>query len=156
VAAYHHYEQDNLHRYDLMPFVDGAYRVPVGLITSGPWVTIFNDLAAAINEAIAEATAEAIILAKTARGFMINGKLVPSVASNALTVAIKTLADEDPSDDDPVRIVFRSPTADSGDYEVVTLTAATSFVVSSGSTLGTSNNIAFRLWFVAFKDGNDC
>jgi hypothetical protein len=36
------------------------------------------------------------------RGFLINGKIVPSVASNNLTVAIKTLAGSDPSATDPV------------------------------------------------------
>lgn len=36
------------------------------------------------------------------QGFLINGKIVPSVASNNLTVAIKTLAGTDPSATDPV------------------------------------------------------
>ena len=35
-------------------------------------------------------------------GFLINGKIVPSVASNNLTVALKTLAGADPSITDPV------------------------------------------------------
>ena len=35
-------------------------------------------------------------------GFLINGKIVPSVASNNLTVALKTLAGTDPSATDPV------------------------------------------------------
>lgn len=35
-------------------------------------------------------------------GFLINGKIAPSVASNNLTVAIKTLAGNDPSSSDPV------------------------------------------------------
>jgi hypothetical protein len=37
-------------------------------------------------------------------GFLINGKIVPSVASNNLTVAIKTLAGNDPSASDPVYV----------------------------------------------------
>lgn len=37
-------------------------------------------------------------------GFLINGKIVPSVASNNLTLAIKTLAGTDPSATDPVGI----------------------------------------------------
>lgn len=36
------------------------------------------------------------------QGFLINGKIVPSVASSDLTVAIKTLAGTDPSASDPV------------------------------------------------------
>jgi len=41
---------------------------------------------------------------KAPQGFLINGKIVPSVDSNNLTVAIKTLAGEDPSEDDPVYV----------------------------------------------------
>lgn len=37
-------------------------------------------------------------------GYLINGKIVPSVASNNLTVAIKTLAGNDPSASDPVYV----------------------------------------------------
>lgn len=36
------------------------------------------------------------------QGFLINGKIVPSVSSNNLTVALKTLAGTDPSATDPV------------------------------------------------------
>lgn len=39
-------------------------------------------------------------------GFLINGKIVPSVASNNLTVALKTKAGEDPSADDPVYVMI--------------------------------------------------
>jgi hypothetical protein len=38
------------------------------------------------------------------QGFLINGKIVPSVTSNNLTVAIKTLAGNDPSASDPVYV----------------------------------------------------
>jgi hypothetical protein len=82
----------------------------------------------------------------------INGTLVPSVAANALTVAVKTKAGADPSATDPVHIVFRNATAATGDYSVVTLTAATSVVVSSGSTLGTASSVPFRVWVVGFND----
>jgi hypothetical protein len=37
-------------------------------------------------------------------GFLINGKIVPTVASNNLTVALKTLNDEDPSATNPVYV----------------------------------------------------
>jgi hypothetical protein len=42
---------------------------------------------------------------------MLNGKLVASVASNALTIAVKTLAGNDPSASDPVFFVFRDATS---------------------------------------------
>ena len=38
------------------------------------------------------------------QGFLINGKIVPSVASNNLTVSLKTLAGTDPSATDPVYV----------------------------------------------------
>jgi len=36
------------------------------------------------------------------QGFLINGKIVPSVTSNNLSVSLKTLSDNDPSSSDPV------------------------------------------------------
>jgi len=87
-------------------------------------------------------------------GFAIlNGHLDWTVSGNALTVAIKTWAGADPSAGDPVYIAFRSATADTGLPLIRTLTAATSVVASSGSSLGTINSTAFRLWCVAFDDG---
>jgi hypothetical protein len=67
---------------------------------------------------------------------MINGKVSASVASNALTLAIKTLAGADPSAQDPVLFVFRNATKATGDYIVDRVTAALSITVSSGATLG--------------------
>ncbi len=94
-----------------------------------------------------------ILLADAMLGFaMINGVLVASVASNNLTVAIKTKAGSDPSAGDPVYLVFRNATAATGDYTVITLAAATSFTVNSGATLGTTNATPFRLWVVGFND----
>lgn len=82
-----------------------------------------------------------------------NFTLALSVGANALTVAIKDKAGNDPTAISPVRISFRNATAGSGDYTVLTLTSATSFTVSSGSTLGAANNVPFRLWVVGFNDG---
>jgi hypothetical protein len=58
-------------------------------------------------------------------GFLINGKIVPSVSSNNLTVAIKTLAGADPSAADPVRVRI-------GDVEHI-LTAALSVTKNAGT-----------------------
>jgi hypothetical protein len=84
---------------------------------------------------------------------MINGTLTATVSANALTIAIKTKAGADPSAGDPVLVYFRNVTSATGDYTIVSITAATSFVVSSGSTLGTTSAIASRLWVVGFNDG---
>jgi hypothetical protein len=84
---------------------------------------------------------------------LINGTLTAAVGSSALTIAVKTKAGGDPSASDPVYVSFRNATAATGDYTTIALTAATSFVVSSGSTLGASSATAFKLWVVGFNDG---
>lgn len=97
----------------------------------------------------------AVDLALAALGFsMFNGTLVPNVNTNALTVSIKTAAGNDPSAADPVLVVFRNGAAGTGDYSVLTLTAATSITLSSGSTIGTTASTAFRGWVVGFNDAN--
>lgn len=65
-----------------------------------------------------------------------NLSLAASVGSSALTISLKTKAGTDPSSGDSVKIGFRSSTAATGTYSQRTATAATSVVVSSGSTLG--------------------
>lgn len=85
-------------------------------------------------------------------GPMLNGTLVASVSGNALTVAIKTRAGTDPSAADPVYIPFRNATAATGDYTIITVSAASSIVVSSTSTLGTASGTEHRLYVVGFND----
>lgn len=84
---------------------------------------------------------------------MLNGKLVASVGSNALTVALKTLAGNDPSADDPVYFVYRDATASNGGFTVLKVTAAASLVISSGSTMGFTSAVAGRLYILGFDDG---
>jgi hypothetical protein len=83
---------------------------------------------------------------------MINGTIVASVAGNALTFAIKTLAGNDPSAGDPVWFVFRDATLANGDYSVIAVTTALSTTIPSGSTLGTSSSTPFKLWLTAVND----
>jgi hypothetical protein len=83
---------------------------------------------------------------------MVNGTIVTSRAGNAETVAIKTLAGNDPSAADPVLVLFRNATVGTGDFAVLRVTAATSIVISSGSTLGFSNGVPGRFWLVGFND----
>jgi hypothetical protein len=59
------------------------------------------------------------------QGFLVNGKIVPSVSSNNLTVALKTLAGTDPSTSDPVFCRI-------GDT-VRTITSAVSLQISAGT-----------------------
>lgn len=71
----------------------------------------------------------------------LNYSLTGTVATNALTVSLKTAAGATPSGGDPVKIAFRNSTATTGTVSDVSVTAALSVVVSSGSTLGTLNAV---------------
>lgn len=79
--------------------------------------------------------------------------MTATVAANALTISIKGHNGNDPSATNPVYIPFRSVTAGSGDVEVLAITAATSLVISSGSTMGFTSAVVGRLWIVGFNDG---
>jgi hypothetical protein len=104
-----------------------------------------DDLAVTTSK-LADDVLTAAKIADSALGFsMINGKIVGSVAANALTVAVKTFAGNDPSAADPVLVLFRNATLTDGSYSVVSITAATSLTVSSGSTLGTIATIQANL-----------
>lgn len=83
---------------------------------------------------------------------LINGYVTATVASNNVTFAIKNSAGSDPSSSNPVKVVFRNVTPATGDFTVITLTAATSFTVTNGSSLGTAA-AAIRVWVVGFNDG---
>ena len=85
-------------------------------------------------------------------GEIINGTIVESNATNAVTFSLKTLAGADPSSSDPVLVCFRNSTKATGNYVYRSITAATSVTVSSGSTLGAVNATPFRVWVVLFDD----
>jgi hypothetical protein len=78
--------------------------------------------------------------------------LVASVASNALTIALKGADGNDPAAANPVSFVFRNATPATGTPVVRTATAAMSLVISSGSTMGFTSAQAGRLWIVVFDD----
>lgn len=81
-----------------------------------------------------------------------NLSISTSVSSNALTIALKTKAGNDPSTSEPVQISFRSSTATSGVYTTRLATTATSLVISSGSTLGTVSAVAAILYVYALDN----
>ena len=91
--------------------------------------------------------------AATSADLIDNLEISTSRAAGAETIALKTAAGTDPSGADKIRIGFRDATAGTGAYSVLEITAATSIVISSGSTLGTTSATAFRLWLVGFNDG---
>ena len=78
-----------------------------------------------------------------------NLTIATSRTGNAETIALKTLAGNDPSVADPIRIGFNDA---SGAFSVLEITAATSLTISSGSTLGATNATCFRVWLVGFND----
>jgi hypothetical protein len=63
-----------------------------------------------------------------------------SVASNALTISLKTAAGSDASSSDPIKIAFRNSTLATGTMALVKAEAALSTVISSGSTAGHISN----------------
>jgi hypothetical protein len=76
-----------------------------------------------------------------------------SVGSSALTIALKGADGNDPSASNPVIVPFRNVTAATGTPTFLTITAATSIVISSGSTLGMTSGVAATLAIVGFNDG---
>ena len=84
---------------------------------------------------------------------MNGGYLTGTVSGNALTIAVKYLDGNDPSTTKPVLFNFRNVTAATGSSSAITLTSALSLTVSSGSTLGAVNSVAFTLWIVIINDG---
>lgn len=82
-----------------------------------------------------------------------NGQIVASVNANALTLALKGYDGNDPSAANPVYVAFGSATAGDGDITIRTVTAATSFTFTSGSTCGApTGSIPFVLWSALFDD----
>lgn len=79
--------------------------------------------------------------------------LSASVSANALTIALKTKALVNPSVTSPVVISFADSAVNNitGDFATLSITAATSLVISSGSTMGTASGVPSRLWIVGFN-----
>jgi len=75
-----------------------------------------------------------------------------TVSGNALTFALKTRALVNPSTSSPVNIAFRNATLTTGDYTVVGATAATSLVISAGSSLGFTSSQTSRIYFGALNN----
>jgi len=83
-----------------------------------------------------------------------NLRINATVGSSALTIALKGNDGNDPSATNPVYVPFRDVTSATGDMVWLAVTAATSLVISSGSTMGTTSGKVNRLWIVAFNDAS--
>lgn len=77
---------------------------------------------------------------------LLNASLAASVSSNILTLALKTAGGATPSVTDPVRVTFRNATDTDGSLTTRSVTGATTLAFASGSTLGTANGVAARIW----------
>jgi hypothetical protein len=90
---------------------------------------------------------------------ILGGKLVASVSSNNLTVAVKTLTGNDPSPGEYVTFCFRDSSLAAGNYEIIKVAEPMSVTIATGlsssvlSDLGTANGVPFRLWALAINDG---
>lgn len=81
------------------------------------------------------------------------GYVAASVASNALTIAIKHMSGNDPSATEQVLFNMRDPSAGSGILNALQVSTAFNLVVPAGATLGVPNNEPFRIWLVVLNDG---
>ena len=82
-----------------------------------------------------------------------NLRITATLAGNAMTLALKTDANVDPSSSDKIRIRFRNGTLATGGTTEVDISSALSVVVSSGSTLGTVNGQANRIYVGLLNNG---
>lgn len=83
-----------------------------------------------------------------------NYTITATVGSSALTIALKNSAGSDPSAGSPACFGFRSATASTGTYTQTCATAATSLVISSGSTLGQTSAVASDIHVFAIDSGS--
>lgn len=81
-----------------------------------------------------------------------NCTIAASVASSALTVALKDNAGSDPSATSLCKIGFRNATATTGTYSEVTVSAATSVVLSNGSALGCTASSICQVYVYAINN----
>jgi hypothetical protein len=82
-----------------------------------------------------------------------NYSIVASIASNALTISLKTQAGTDPTALDFATIAFRNTAAGSGSFTLSTIKSALSMSISSGSTLGFASATSRYLYIYGVLDG---
>lgn len=85
-------------------------------------------------------------------GVLQNGAFTASVATKALTIALKGTDGNDPSTSNPVRIAFRSATITASALITRTVTSATSVIIPSGATLGFTSALAGRIYIWAIDN----
>jgi hypothetical protein len=114
---------------------------------------VIQDSGVALGSLAGLSSLSAQYLASSALGYavgMINGTLVTSIGSNALTITVKTLAGNTPSTTDPVWFLI---TNGSGGYTVIEQTSALSLTVPAGASLGTVSGQAGRQYVAVWNNG---
>lgn len=145
-------------------YVDGASTRIVAKIALNPGESliymngVWSIPTAVTNDTIRYATdqstltsaqaAYAMMNLQAASGVMVNGVIVESHAGNAATFALKGLNGSNPSATNPVLVAKQDS---GGGYFLIT--SALSITISSGSTMGAVNSVAFNLWFCLINDG---
>ena len=139
---------------DLVRYRDGQ-GTPTADLPMGGFVHTGMGVAANGTDSMSRDASDAryLLKAQLAAGMPVNASITCSVGSSEVTVALKDAAGNDPTASSPVLLPFRSATAGTGTITTRSVTAATSIVMNSTATIGTSNGTAFSLWVVAFDDG---
>lgn len=75
-----------------------------------------------------------------------NAGFTAAASVNTMVVSLKNQEGNDPVNGASVRLAYRSPTSASGSWLFRTANAAQSLTISSGATLGTSNNLKGRIY----------
>lgn len=130
---------------------------------AGAWILISGSGGSAFATNTQAATATSTTVALTPanlaqeRGFsndpFINLSIgTVSASAGALTIPLKGVDGNDWSASNIGYVTYRSSTVTSGAVSQLALVAASSFVISSGSTFGATNNVPFVLYLVSFND----
>lgn len=81
-----------------------------------------------------------------------NGSLATSVATNALTIALKNKAGSDPSGGSSVSTSFRDVNSTTGTYTNLSVTSALSLTIPSGTTIGTQDGVQTYIYVYLFNN----
>lgn len=133
----------------------GQFLKTLGAAANPAWDSVpgGGDMLAANNLSDVASTTTSRANLATAPNDLSNVSLSVGASAGALTIALKDGAGNDATATTPIVLDFRDPTGTTGARTKLTITAATSLTLSSGSTLGVTSSTAFRLWVVGFNDG---
>lgn len=118
-------------------------------LSAGDMVLYSKDLSGIVHGNIIKADGSSVTSStsiNTVPRLIENVGLAVTMAANAVTIAIKGANGSDPSASNIAGVSFRNATLTNGQSSKVSVIAALSTVISSGSTAGTVNAQASRIW----------